>query len=84
LRAIWAASKPGSFLLDRYEVAYLPSLALGLDLAEARTSKQRRSKHEEKLLVVGYQSADLTETAREVEAFLILEQETQAEGSDGR
>jgi hypothetical protein len=56
--------KSAGFLLDNLEVAYLPSFALGFDLA--RLSQPERSG---RLLVVGYQGDDLTYAAGEVEAL---------------
>jgi len=59
--------KADSFLLDRYEVAYVPSLRLGYDL-----TKINKAKRGGRLLVVGYQGDDLTNAAREVDVLHTL------------
>ena len=62
--ALMDGSQGGGFLLDRYEIGYLPSLALGLDLAKISAPKR-----DGRMLVVGYQGSDLQNAAQEVEAL---------------
>jgi CHAT domain-containing protein len=62
--ALLDQSQPEPFLLDRYEVAYLPSFGLGFDLAQ-----QPKPRKNSKLLIVGYQGEDLTNAATEVEVL---------------
>lgn len=65
--AFEAFTDGSSFLLDRCEVMYLPSFALGCDLAQIgpRAAGGR-------LLVIGYQGDDLTHAAHEVAALRAL------------
>jgi hypothetical protein len=65
--ALMAGSQPDEFLLDRYEVAYVPSLTLGFDLV-----KKRAARGNGRLLTVGYQGDDLTNAAKEVDVLRTL------------